>query len=256
MNHALLNFLHLSYSPQMAQEKHENQLARWAKGGKKGSLPVPAATVIAIRDGESGLETLMLRRNSKIAFAGMWVFPGGRVDPADQQGSEELSGFETARHAAAREAAEEASLTLSPSELIAFSHWTPPPITPKRFLTWFFIAPAQEANVVVDGEEIHEYDWKSPSFALRQRDAGEIELAPPTWISLFELSQWESVEEALAKVAAREPERFETRIFLSENGPSALWQGDAGWPEGDGEQPGPRHRLNMYEGNWEYERTR
>ena len=239
----------------MPQEKHENQLARWAKSGKEGSVPVPAATVIAVRDGREGLETLMLRRNSKIAFGGMWVFPGGRVDEGDLQGDEDLSGLETARHAAAREAAEEAELTLLPSDLIPFSHWTPPPITPKRFLTWFFIAAAQEANVVVDGGEIHEHDWKSPAAALEQRDAGEIELAPPTWVSLFELSRWGSVEEALTQVAARETERFETRIFVSEDGPSALWHGDAAWPEGDGETPGPRHRLNMHKGKWVYERT-
>ena len=246
---------HLSYCLTMPQEKHENQLARWAKSGKEGSTPVPAATVIAVRDGEGGLETLMLRRNSKIAFGGMWVFPGGRVDPDDVQDGEDLSGLETARHAAAREAAEEAELELSPSDLVPFSHWTPPPITPKRFLTWFFIAAAQDSNVVIDGGEIHEHDWKSPAAALAQREAGEIELAPPTWVSLFELARWESVEEALAEVTARETERFETRIFVTDKGPSALWHGDAGWPEGDGERPGARHRLNMHKDGWVYERT-
>ena len=39
-----------------------------------------AATVVLLRDGAGGLETLLLRRNSRIAFGGMWVFPGGRVD--------------------------------------------------------------------------------------------------------------------------------------------------------------------------------
>ena len=252
---ALMSEGHLHYCLPMPQEKHENQLARWAKSGKEGSKPVPAATVIAVRDGDNGLETLMLRRNSKIAFGGMWVFPGGRVDPEDVQEGEDLSGPETARHAAAREAAEEAELDLSPADLIPFSHWTPPPITPKRFLTWFFIAAAQDSNVVIDGGEIHEHDWKSPAAALAQRDAGEIELAPPTWVSLFELARWKSVEEALAEVGARETERFETRIFVTDQGPSALWHGDAGWPEGDGERPGARHRLNMHKDGWIYERT-
>ena len=44
---------------------------------------IPAATVVVLRDAETGLEALMLRRNSKIAFGGMWVFPGGRVDEED-----------------------------------------------------------------------------------------------------------------------------------------------------------------------------
>jgi len=37
-----------------------------------------AATDALLRDGAGGLETLMLRKNSRLAFAGMWVSPGGR----------------------------------------------------------------------------------------------------------------------------------------------------------------------------------
>ena len=48
---------------------------------------VAAATVILLRDAAGGLETLMLRRDSKLDFVGgMWVFPGGRVDAADRAG--------------------------------------------------------------------------------------------------------------------------------------------------------------------------
>ena len=51
----------------------------------KDDIPlVAAATVLLLRDNtDAGLEVLMLRRNSKIAFGGMWVFPGGRVDADD-----------------------------------------------------------------------------------------------------------------------------------------------------------------------------
>ena len=49
------------------------------------SPPRPAATVILLRDGDSGLELLMMRRVEASAFAGgAYVVPGGRVDPADQ----------------------------------------------------------------------------------------------------------------------------------------------------------------------------
>lgn len=42
---------------------------------------VPAATVVLLRDGARGLEALLMRRPSTMAFApGMSVFPGGRVD--------------------------------------------------------------------------------------------------------------------------------------------------------------------------------
>ncbi|HUT78969.1 MAG TPA: hypothetical protein VM285_14825, partial [Polyangia bacterium] len=66
-------------------EPHEDKLARWARSGNVGTPPVPAATVITVRDGPDGIEALMLRKNSKIAFGGMWVFPGGRVDAEDRE---------------------------------------------------------------------------------------------------------------------------------------------------------------------------
>jgi 8-oxo-dGTP pyrophosphatase MutT (NUDIX family) len=59
-----------------------------AEARHRVGLPVPptrdAATVVLLRDGESGLEAYLLRRVASMAFAaGMHVFPGGRVDPAD-----------------------------------------------------------------------------------------------------------------------------------------------------------------------------
>jgi len=47
-------------------------------------VPRPAATVLLVRDGPSGLEVLMVTRNVASDFAsGALVFPGGRVDAAD-----------------------------------------------------------------------------------------------------------------------------------------------------------------------------
>lgn len=46
--------------------------------------PVPAATVVLLRDGADGPEVLLMRRQRTSGFVpGAWVFPGGRVDPAD-----------------------------------------------------------------------------------------------------------------------------------------------------------------------------
>ena len=43
-----------------------------------------AATVLLLREVDRELEVLMLRRGSGLSFmAGMWVFPGGRVDACD-----------------------------------------------------------------------------------------------------------------------------------------------------------------------------
>lgn len=44
----------------------------------------PAATIVLLRDGEAGPEVLLLKRLHSAGFVpGAYVFPGGRVDPAD-----------------------------------------------------------------------------------------------------------------------------------------------------------------------------
>jgi 8-oxo-dGTP pyrophosphatase MutT (NUDIX family) len=211
---------------------------------------VPAATVVLGREGSDGLEVLMLRRNSKLAFGGMWVFPGGRVDDADRQaGGHEV---DWARAAAVREAAEETGLVVEGDSLIAFSHWVPPEIAPRRFSTWFFLAPAPAGDVVVDMGEIHEHMWTHPADALARRDAGEIELAPPTWITLQWLGRFLTVAEAQRSVS--EPQLFATRVGRIDGLPMVMWAGDAGYETGDVTASGARHRLVMAD-TWRYERT-
>ena len=219
--------------------------------------PTPAATVVLARDAEDGLEVLMLRRNSRGAFGGMWVFPGGKVDPEDVDPANEDDEIATARRAAVREAAEEAGLAVDAGSLVTFSHWLPPPQAPRRFSTWFFLAPAPMAReVLVDGTEIHEHDWLRPADALARRDAGEIELAPPTWVTLWRLAAAGTVADAVDNAVRREPERFETHIVQADGAPVALWHGDAGYENGDVERPGPRHRLWMLRDGWRFEDSR
>jgi glyoxylase-like metal-dependent hydrolase (beta-lactamase superfamily II)/8-oxo-dGTP pyrophosphatase MutT (NUDIX family) len=51
------------------------------------TTPRPAATLILLRSGPSGLETLMLQRTQDAAFlGGAYVFPGGSLDAADADG--------------------------------------------------------------------------------------------------------------------------------------------------------------------------
>jgi 8-oxo-dGTP pyrophosphatase MutT (NUDIX family) len=48
--------------------------------------PVPAATVMLLRDGDDGMEVFMIVRHHKSdVHAGALVFPGGRVDPGDYE---------------------------------------------------------------------------------------------------------------------------------------------------------------------------
>jgi 8-oxo-dGTP pyrophosphatase MutT (NUDIX family) len=215
--------------------------------------PIPAATVVLVRDRAPGIETLMLHRNSKLAFGGMWVFPGGRVDPEDAAGAP--TEEEAARRAAVREAREEAGLVCDLTSLVSFSHWVPPGLAPKRFSTWFFVAQAPAGTVRIDHGEIHDSAWMRPSDALARRDAQEIELAPPTWMTLSRLAQFGDVESLLADARERPPTFYETRVARGAEGMIAMWAGDAGYASGDPDLPGARHRLRIGDGPWRLERT-
>ena len=45
--------------------------------------PRPAATVMLVRDGPSGVEVFLMERSAHGMFGGLHVFPGGKVDDAD-----------------------------------------------------------------------------------------------------------------------------------------------------------------------------
>ena len=48
------------------------------------STPVPAATVLLVRDNNNKIEVFMLKRASRTNFGGAWVFPGGKLDTNDR----------------------------------------------------------------------------------------------------------------------------------------------------------------------------
>jgi 8-oxo-dGTP pyrophosphatase MutT (NUDIX family) len=218
---------------------------------------IPAATVVLVRtDADRGMEVLTLHKSRGHAFGDMWVFPGGRVDEGD--GEVDSDPDDRARHAAVREAREETGLVLEPADLALFAHWTPPPEAPRRFVTWFFIADASSAvtDVVVDGGEIVDHAWVTPTEALERHERREIQLATPTWVTLHELSSVPTAEEALARARDGEVDRRATRLADVDGDLIAIWSGDAGYDSGDLSLPGPRHRLAMpATGPWRFERT-
>lgn len=93
---------------------------------KPVAVPVAAATVLVIRDGEGGLEVFMVKRHHQIDFvAGALVFPGGKTAPGDSDPA--LAGMmdchpdwnDTMRSlgaAAIREAFEESGILLAREE--------------------------------------------------------------------------------------------------------------------------------------------
>ncbi|MDA0791713.1 MAG: NUDIX hydrolase [Proteobacteria bacterium] len=222
----------------------------------ESSPAIPAATVVLLKDGESGIEVLMLHRTSKVHFGGMWVFPGGRIDPEDHPEDGDLD--QAARNAAARETMEETGLSVQADEFVHFAHWTPPASTPRRYATWFFATALDSDEAIeVDGHEIQDHAWIKPKHALERHSKGEIDLAPPTWVTLHHVSRYDAIPDLLARFDAQPHRIYQTRIGkLSDGTRVAMWTGDAGYDATDASAEGHRHRLIMTEDGFVFENSR
>jgi len=165
-------------------------------------VPVkPAATVMLVRDcvdGEPGVEVFMLRRTANAVFgAGMYVFPGGRVDGVD--GADDIApycrGLDDARAseqlgidhgglaywvAAVRECFEEAGVLLAERR---------------------DGGPLELRNE--DRHEIHDHDSSLSLVALCRRDD-----------LVLDLSTTHYVDHWITPIG--EQRRFDTRFFLAE----------------------------------------
>jgi 8-oxo-dGTP pyrophosphatase MutT (NUDIX family) len=236
--------------------KHKNDIYGDLEKDREneGAEPaIPAATVLLLREHQDQNQVLMLHKTSQIAFGGMWVFPGGKIDAADYD--EERNDNAAARVAAARETGEEAGISIPADKFIWFAHWTPPASTARRFATWFFLSSTDgDHEITVDGGEIQNHQWISPLEALEQHAKGEIDLAPPTWVSLYHLSKFDNIDQAIKRLAGQPPRYYQTRVVKDNDGSRvALWDGDAGYPEWDAGTSGARHRLTMSKAGFKFE---
>ena len=176
------------------------------------AAPRSAATVILLRRGgkhaERGLEILLVQRNPEARFMpGVWVFPGGSVDPGDGEGEE------AHRAAAVRELGEEASIDLPAGELVAYSRWITPKVVPIRFDTRFYLALAPAHSPPrPDGSETVDAGWFEPQAALDSHRAGELSLVFPTIKHLESLVGFPNAAEALEAARRREVKAVEPEV--------------------------------------------
>lgn len=175
-------------------------------GSLQPAAPRDAATVVLLRDAPGGLEVYLLRRVRAMAFAaGMHVFPGGSVDPADagsaigwagpppSRWAEDLGCDEPLARAlvcaAVRETFEESGVLLagpSPEEVLA--------------------------DVSTD-------EWEAERIALEAREQSLSELLTRRGLVLRTdllrpFAHWITPE--------AEPKRFDTRFFLAELPPGQV----------------------------------
>lgn len=215
----------------------------------------PASTVVLLRDTDKGLETLLLQRNKALQFAGgLWVFPGGAIDSDDMAAAKDDLN-DAARLAAAREAMEEAGLQPQLDDMVYLSHWTTPIIEPKRFATWIYAAPvASDDEVSIDGSEIHDSRWLTVDAALAAHEAGELGMLPPTYITLCDLSKYDTIAAMLAGESERQPDQVFPVFSTLETEMVVMFRGDAGYDSGDSTAAGARHRAVFEKARWNYVR--
>lgn len=195
------------------------------------TAPRPAASVVLLRRGgrhsSRALEVLLLRRTESARFMpGVWVFPGGTVDPQD---GEDVAGR---RACAIRELSEETGIELpAGEELVLFSRWITPEVISRRFDAWFFLALAPpHTPPQPDGVEITEAAWFQPQAALEAQNSGELVLAFPTVKQLESLLPYATAEEALAAHRDYEVEPILPKVIGTADDHRIVLPGDPDYP--------------------------
>ncbi len=206
--------------------------------------PLPAASLILLRDGLDGLEVFMIQRHRDLRFApGATVFPGGRLDAEDSELpwrdlSLPLTDDMPQRLAAIREAFEECGLLLAAgapdaialdrlrvatdgtfldrlraagldpdvAALVPFARWVTPESVWRRYDTLFFIAKAPpRQTAVVDGVEAVAGFWGTPRAILAEAEAERLSLVFATRMNLLRLAGCRTVRHAMEDAARFHP---------------------------------------------------
>lgn len=218
-------------------------------GGTDIVEPLPASSVLVVRDGTAGLEVLMMERAKTMKFApGAFVFPGGKVDARDQDtdfwtdlvdSSDKLPDLPY-RLAGLRELYEEAALFIAgtvPAEanagmefvtrlraekaqlhvtgMVPFAHWVTPEPMPRRFDTHFYIVAHNGQDACHDGNEAVSLRWVCPKALLAEWDSDRVPLMFPTRLNLMKLARASSAKEALQQ--AREADVVRTLPVIGQD---------------------------------------
>jgi 8-oxo-dGTP pyrophosphatase MutT (NUDIX family) len=190
-----------------------------------------AASVIAGRDGDLGLEVLVLERGANSRFLpGYVAFPGGSTDGGDAELAERWFGSagEAARACAVRELFEEVGLAMTAEglseadgrsfgslsdapprtqQLSEIAHWVAPAEVPVRFdARYFAIEAPMGLRLVPDGGETADAWWASPKELLDEWRSELRKLYWPTYFTMRAIAPCIGVADLLAlHIETREP---------------------------------------------------
>ena len=167
--------------------------------------PVPAASVLLATPGEDGLTVLMVRRPPRGLFGGIWVFPGGTVDPGDHADGDGLTDC-AFRRAAVRELAEEVGIDVEVASLAFVSRWVTPANFPRRYDTCFYLASLSASPPwTLAPQEVEAAAYISPVAALAAHEAQEWPMVLPTLAHLRWLGKFATIQEAVEATKDAKP---------------------------------------------------
>lgn len=116
------------------------------------------------------------------------------------------------------------------NSLTVFARWITPPLTPKRFDTWFYAALAPEDQLAAcDGRETVDAEWIEPSEVLRLADAGERTVIFPTRMNVQLLAEASSAADCIARAKTRTLVTVLPEIRDTPNGRVLTLPPDAGY---------------------------
>lgn len=209
----------MAEEPERRRARVERDATRAAEAG--ADVPVrPAVSVILLRMATE-LEVFVQHRVETMDFAaGVLVFPGGRVDPADRPETSGLSGEDARAHARAwsrtergaepaaaatlvacarRELEEETGALLAAEALTPWANWITPPGRSRRFDTYFYIAePTPHSAPSHRTTEASGSEWRPVTDLLAAEEEGRLKLMRPTRSLLAELAEFGSLAAILA----------------------------------------------------------
>lgn len=209
----------------------------WTRTLADEPRPVPAVSVIPLRDGPSGLEVFVQHRVPTMDFVpGAVVFPGGRVDPPDvdlgasfdlpegfveqhivrwaatgyvAESADPAASVRTLLATGVREMAEETGARVGASRLVPWDNWVTPIDWPRRFDVSFFVLPTDGDRLVNTTTEAHTSEWMAVDELVSRVEADEIAMVPPTRTAVDELQVLGSVDAVLALQPVIRPVRHD-----------------------------------------------
>lgn len=223
--------------PELADHGFSPARDGWVRALTDEPAPVPAVSVIPLRESATGLDVFVQHRVATMDFVpGAVVFPGGRVDPGDADlgrtlalppsldrqhakrwaatgfasRAESPNGFaRTLLATGVREVAEETGAVVAASRLVPWDNWVTPIDWPRRFDVSFFVLAADGDPLGHTTTEAHTSEWVNIDDLVAQVEGGVVAMVPPTRTIVDELQRLGSLDAVLTLDPAIDPVRHD-----------------------------------------------